>query len=231
MEILTINDIEIEIERKNIKNIHLRIYPPDARVHISAPKRMALDTIRLFVISKMIWINKKVELVKSREFQSVKEYISGENHYYKGNIYILNVIYKNSTPKVEINESGFINLYVREGSSTKKKEAVLREWYRKELKEEIEPIVKKWEKVLGVEVNDWDVKKLKTIWGSCNTRTHHILFNLELIKKPAYCIEYVVLHELTHLIVRLHNAKFHSIVETRIPNWKEIKTELNNFIL
>jgi len=231
MEVIVVNKIHVEVEWKDIKNIHLTVYPPDARVHISAPLAMSADSVRLYIITKLEWINKRIEMVRNQARQSEREYVSGENHYYKGIRYRLNVIYRNAPPVVELKGTRSINLYVREGSSSEKKGEVLREWYRAELKEALQQIVTKWEEILQVQAKHWEVKQMKTLWGSCNSRSRHIIFNLELIKKPTQCIEYIVAHEMTHLVERLHNSRFTAILDNHIPNWRQLKDELNEFIV
>lgn len=231
MVIITVNRIPVEVEWKNIKNIHLTVYPPDARVHISAPMAMTADSVRLYAITKLEWINKRIEMIRNQARQSDREYVSGENHYYKGLRYLLNVIYHNAPPLVELKGAKHINLYVREGSSVVKRREVLKEWYRAELKETLPPIIAKWEQILQAQPKQWEVKQMKTLWGSCNTRSKHLIFNLELIKKPTQCIEYIVAHEMTHLVERLHNSKFIAILDNHIPNWRQLKDELNEFIV
>lgn len=231
MQTITVNRIPVEVEWKDIKNIHLTVYPPDAHVHISAPITMTVDSVRLYIISKLEWINKRIEMVKNQARQSAREYVSGENHYYKGIRYQLKVIYHDAPPVVELRGTKTLNLYVRENSSIEKKAEVLREWYRSQLKETLVPLISKWEEILQVKPNHWEVKQMKTLWGSCNTRTRRIIFNLELIKKPTHCIEYIVAHEMTHLIERLHNSRFTALLDNHIPNWRQIKDELNEFIV
>ena len=231
MEIITVNKIAVEVEWKDIKNIHLTVYPPDSRVHISAPLSMQLDSIRLYIITKLEWINKRMEMIRNQARQTDREYVSGENHYYKGIRYRLNVVYQKAPPTVVIKGTQFIDLYVRESSTLEKRAEVMREWYRAELKETLKPLVEKWEEILQVKVRHWEVKQMKTLWGSCNHKTQRIIFNLELIKKPTHCIEYIVAHEITHLVERLHNSKFTSILDAHIPTWRLLKDELNEFVV
>ncbi|MDD4822849.1 MAG: SprT family zinc-dependent metalloprotease [Bacteroidales bacterium] len=231
MQVITVNKIPVEVEWKEIKNIHLTVYPPDARVHISVPISMTADSVRLYIITKLGWISKRIEMIRNQSRQSSREYVSGENHYYKGVRYRLNVVTRDAPPAVEIKGTRHINLYVREGTSSEKRGEVIREWYRAELKETLPPLVVKWEEILQVHAGNWEVKQMKTLWGSCNTRTKHILFNLELIKKPTQCIEYIVAHEMTHLVERLHNSKFTALLDQHIPNWRQIKDELNEFVV
>lgn len=231
MEIITVNRIPVEVEWKEIKNIHLTVYPPDARVHISAPMNMQKDSIRLYIITKLGWINKRIEMILNQARQTGREYVSGENHYYKGIRYRLNVVYQQAPPAVSFNGTQFINLYIREGSNIEKRAEVMREWYRSELKATLPPIIEKWEEILKAKANHWEVKQMKTLWGSCNHKTKRLIFNLELIKKPTHCIEYIVAHEMTHLVERLHNSRFTAILDAHIPNWRMLKDELNEFII
>ncbi|MDR0612556.1 MAG: M48 family metallopeptidase [Dysgonamonadaceae bacterium] len=229
MEYININNINIEVEYKPIKNIHLSVYPPNGRVHISAPETMKKESVRLYAIFKLSWVKRQIEKVQNQERQTPREYVSGENHYFKGLRYRLNVIERNASPKIELQGRRYIKMYVRPGSTIEKKEEVLREWYRDELKQILKPMVSKWENILQVKVSYWEVKQMKTLWGSCNTRTKRIIFNLELAKKPVYCIEYIVTHELAHLIERLHNATFTALLDVHLPDWQRLKDELNEF--
>lgn len=231
MKIINVLNISAEVEWKKIKNIHLTIYPPNARIHVSAPLFMREEAIRLFLISKQAWIKQKVSQVLNQNRQTPREYVSGENHYFKGQRFRLKVIYHNAPAKVEIQGNEFINLYVREGVTEERKAEIIKEWYREKLKETLPELISKWEAIIGVKANKWSIKQMKTIWGSCNHRTKNILFNLELIKKPLHCIEYVVVHELLHIKVRLHNKEYISLLNKYFPNWKQIKDELNEFIV
>ena len=231
MTIIEVANISAEVEWKNIKNVHLTIYPPNARVHVSAPIGMAEEAVRLFLITKMSWINQRVSQVLDQSRQTPRDYVSGENHYFKGHRYRLKVLYHHASAKVEIQGNEYIKLYVREGTTAARRAEVLREWYRAELKLMLPPLIAKWEKILGVSVNKWEVKQMKTLWGSCNHRTQNIIFNLELIKKPVRCIEYIVVHELLHIKVRLHNEEYTSLLTKYFPSWKQLKEELNEFIV
>ena len=231
MTIISISDISAEIEWKDIKNVHLTIYPPNARIHVSAPLAMTEEAVRLFLITKQSWIRKQVSLVLDQNRQTPREYVSGENHYFKGHRYRLKVVYHNAPPKVEIQGNEYIVLFVRKGTTVERRAEILREWYRFEFKSILPVLIAKWEETLGVKVNKWEVKQMKTLWGSCNHRTHNVIFNLELIKKPLHCIEYIVVHELLHIKVRLHNEEYTSLLNRYFPNWKQLKDELNEFIV
>lgn len=231
MTVIEVANISAEVEWKNIKNVHLTIYPPNARVHVSAPIGMTEEAVRLFLITKIPWINQRVSQILDQSRQTPREYVSGENHYFKGHRYRLKVLYHNAPAKVEIQGNEYIKLYVREGATEERRAEVLREWYRSELKLMLHPLITKWEKLLEVRVNKWEVKQMKTLWGSCNHRTRNIIFNLELIKKPLPCIEYIVVHELLHIRVRLHNEEYTELLNCYFPNWRNLKAELNEFIV
>lgn len=231
MEKLIISDIEIELTKKNIKNLHLSVHPPDGRVRISAPQHMDIDSIRLFAISKLSWIRRQQKKYINQEREPEKEYVSGENHYFLGQRYLLNLIYINKRKQgVEIRNKKYIDLYVRENTPKYLRERAMTEWYRRELKKLIPTIIAKWEPIIGVEVNEFGVKKMKTRWGSCNPKAKRIWLNLELVKKSPTCIEYVVVHEMTHLLERKHNERFIAYMDKFLPNWRAIKEELNGLI-
>lgn len=231
MEKLIINDIEIELAKKKIKNLHLSVHPPDGRVRISAPQHMDIDSIRLFAISKLSWIRKQQKKFINQERQPEREYVSGESHYFLGQRYLLNVIYTNKRKQgVEIKNKKYIDLYVRENTPKYLRERLMTEWYRKELRELIPPLIAKWEPILGVRVNEFGIKKMKTRWGSCNPEVKRIWLNLELAKKSPTCIEYVLVHEMAHLLERSHNETFVAYMDKFLPNWRAIKAELNGLI-
>ena len=232
MTILTINDVEIQVTKKNIKNIHLSIHPPNGEVRISAPKKMTDDTIRIFALSKISWIKKHQSKFENQERIPELEYISGENHYYFGQLYILNVIYQSSNrAKVEIRNKNYIDLYVKEGTNKEKRRNVMKEWYRKELKKAIPSMIEKWEKVMGVTVEEWGIKQMKTRWGTCNPKAKRVWLNLELVKKPYHCLEYIIVHEMAHLIERGHGDKFKAIMDKYYPDWRNVRKELNGLVI
>ena len=228
---IEVGNIVIDVVRKNIKNLHLAVYPPTGRVRIAAPLRVNDNAIRLFIVSKIGWIKKHQSKFDNQERQSEREFISGESHYYFGNRYLLNVIYHDSKPKVEIRNKTYLDLYVRLGSNQLQRQKILTEWYRYKLKEQIPNLIDKWKYIVGVEINDWSVKKMKTRWGSCNRKNKRIWINLELAKKPIHCLEFIIVHELTHLLERHHNAHFKGLMDGFMPNWRFYKEELNRFIL
>lgn len=223
---ITIENIDIELIRKNIKNIHLSVHPPDGRVRLSVPKRMDDEAVRLFVISKLSWINKHKKKYSLQERQAEIEFLSGESHYFLGSRYILNIIETTGKQRVQLRDDKYIDLYVRENSTKEKREKIMLEWYRQKLKMLIPGYIEKWENIIGVRVNDWGVKLMKTRWGTCNIRDKRIWINLELAKKNVTCLEYIVVHEMVHLLERYHNDVFKGYMSEFLPNWKSIKNEL-----
>lgn len=231
MHQITVSDITIDVERKDIKNMHLGVYPPGGRVRISTPLNIDDESVRLFVISKLSWIRKQQRLFKEQARQTEREYVSGESHYLWGERYLLNVIYQKGNPQVVLRNKTYIDLYVREGSGQVQRQRFMTEWYRKQLKEVIPELVEKWEDLIGVRVNDWGVKQMKTKWGTCNIEAGRIWLNLELAKKPERCLEYIIVHEMVHLLERNHNERFVALMDQFMPKWRTYRDELNEFPL
>lgn len=231
MHKITVGNISIDVVRKDIENLHLGVYPPKGRVRIASPLKIDDEAVRLFAISKMAWIKKQQLKFETQQRQSKRQFISGESHYYKGKRYLLNVIYHNAAPKVEIRNKNRIDLYVRVGSNTEQREKMLTEWYRKQLKDQIPTLIDKWQKIIGVKVQDWGIKKMKTKWGTCTIEKGRIWLNLELSKKPEHCVEYIVVHEMVHLLERNHNDRFVTHMDKFMPRWHFYKDELNNSML
>ena len=227
MDKITVGNIDIELHRKKIKNIHLTVYPTEGRVRLSVPKQMGDEEVRNFVVSKLAWINKQRSKAAAQEKQAEREFVSGESHYFLGEEYLLNVIETTGKQHVELRNNKYLYLYARQGSSIKKREKILSEWYRQSLKEIIPPLIEKWEKIIGVSVNDFGIKLMKTRWGTCNIRDRRIWINLELAKKNLKCIEYIVVHEMVHLLEKHHNQIFKNYMSKFLPDWKNIKDELN----
>lgn len=226
MQQLELGNIVIDVEHKDIKNIHLSVYPPNGKVHISAPNRMDLDTIRVFAISKLQWIKKQQESFAKQARETPREYLTRESHYFLGQRYLLKVIKHGSSPKV-VRKHKQIVLYIKPNAPFEKRKEVINEWYRQELRKLLPDIISKWEKVIGVECNEFGIKKMKTKWGTCNTEAKRIWLNLELAKKPVECIEYIVVHELVHILERSHNERFISYMNKFMPKWEFYREELN----
>ena len=222
---IKLNDIVVVVTQKQIKNIHLSVYP-NGQVKISAPLHMNQETLRTFLISKLGWIKQKQTKFQNQQRETPRECINRESHYVWGQRYLLKVIEHDAQPKIILGHSE-MQLYVRANSSQEYKQAVVDEWLRYELKKAIPPLLEKWQPIMGVEVKKFFVQKMKTRWGSCNYTQGNVRFNSELAKKPPVCLEYVVVHELAHLLEPSHNARFHSLMSQFLPNWKLIKAELN----
>ncbi len=223
---LRISDLVIDVVKKNIRNMHLRVYPAGI-VRISAPLRVKDEAILRFAVSKLAWIGKQKSKFTSRMQEPKGEYVSGESHYFLGERYLLRVLYHDAPPKIDISNESHILLYVREGSDLRKRESVMKEWYRTRLKELTPPLIEKWQKVIGVQVKDWGVKKMKTRWGSCNVKARKIWLNLELAKKPLYFLEFIILHEMVHLLEKNHSDEFKSYLDEFMPAWRQYEEELN----
>jgi len=228
MSMIYVDDVEVELNKKNIKGIYLSVHPPYGKVKLSVPLKMNDEDIKAFIISKLPWIMRQKERFVAQGKLPEEEFTSGEFHYYFGRRLILNVIYLDKGPsRVELRDNKYIDLYVKQGDSRERKEKILNEWYRRELKDRIPPLIKKWEKEMGVKVNAWGVKRMKSRWGSCNVLDKRIWINLELAKKPLHCLEYIVVHEMAHLLERGHGKRFIAVMNRFLPDWRTIKAELN----
>lgn len=230
MENLTISNIEIEIQKKNIKNLHLSVLPPQGKVRVSAPKNMNNQAIRTFVITKIGWIRQQQDKFKNQPRQYEREYVSGESVYLWGQRYRLEVVYSNVCNEIKLNGDRLI-FQVREASTVKQRAKVINDWYRENLKKAIPQLLEKWEKIIGVIDNDCRVKNMKTRWGTCNVKDKRIWLNLQLAKKYPRCLEYVIVHELVHLLEKKHNKIFIDYMDYFLPNWRITKEELNALIL
>jgi predicted metal-dependent hydrolase len=227
MHQIVVNELVVDVVRKKIKNLHLAVYPPNGRVRVAAPLHIDDEAVRLAVISRWTWIRRQQAKFAEQERQSAREYISGESHYFQGNRYLLDVIYRNAPPQVLIHSNTRLELFVRPGSDIFQRERVLLNWYRQQLKEQIPAFIAKWEAVIGVEVADWRIKQMKTKWGTCNIEQRRIWLNLELAKKSTRCLEYIIVHELVHLLERKHNEHFITLMDQFMPQWRLLRAELN----
>ncbi len=225
---MDIDGIAVEIVRKNIKHLYLRVIAANGRVRVSAPLHLDDDEIRLAVMSRQAWIRRKQSQLERLQRQSGGDYVTGESHYFEGVRYRLNVIEQDSPPAVMLPDESTIVLSVRPGTERSKRGETLDHWYRKQLQDRLPALIDKWERNIGVKVNEVRIRKMKTRWGTCNRRARRIWLNLELMKKPATCLEYVVVHELVHLIERKHNNRFRNLMDKHLPQWRKHKDELNS---
>lgn len=226
MEFIKLGDIKVEVEQKQIKNVHLSVYPPTGRVRIAAPARMNMDTIRIYAISKLAWIKKQQAKLREAAREPARDFLTKESHYYLGKRYLLKVIHEEAQPKVLIKHNR-IELYVRPKATKTKRKQVMDEWYRERLKELVPKYIVEYEKVMKVQISEFGIRKMKTKWGTCNIEAKRIWLNLELAKKPIPCIEYIVVHEMVHLLERNHNDRFVAYMNKYLPGWKSVKQELN----
>jgi predicted metal-dependent hydrolase len=228
---ITVSGLLIEVVRKKIKNLHLGVYPPNGRVRVAAPLHVSDEAVRLAIITRLAWIKRQQAKFGGQERQTERQFVSGESHYFQGRRYRLNVVYQKGANRVVVRNKSTIDLYVREGSDASQRQRVVVKWYREQLKAMIPPMIGKWESIIGVKVDDWGVKQMKTRWGTCIVKARRIWLNLELIKKPVQCLEYVVVHEMVHLLERHHNDRFAARMDTFMPQWRLHREELNQSAL
>ncbi len=224
---LTVNHINVEVIRKDIKNLHLGVYPPNGRVRVAVPLAVSDEAVRLAVVDKLSWIKRQQAKFIAQARQSQRAMVSGESHYFLGRRYRLRVLEHQGAGKVMLRNKAILELHVKTETTAEQREKVLYQWYREQLKQLIPPLLEKWQPLLGVEVSAWGVKKMKTKWGACNTQARRIWLNLELAKKPVQCLEYIVVHELVHLLERHHNDRFTAVMDQHLSNWRIYRDELN----
>lgn len=223
---IQLGDISVDVVRKDIKNVHLSIHPPTGRVRIAAPERMRLEIVRVFAISKLAWIKKHQRKMRDQEREAPREYLNRESHYVWGKRYLLKLVEEDAPPGVELKLSSLI-IRTRPGSGKEVKEAVLYRWYRDQIKDATPQLIEKWQRLMRVKVDDFFVQRMKTKWGSCNQKRGTIRINSELAKKPRECLEYIVVHEMVHLLERTHNERFRALMDQFMPKWHSYRDSLN----
>lgn len=228
MPVMQIGSLEVQLNRKAIKHLHISVLPPDGRVRVSAPKNMTDTAIRMAVISRLPWIKKQQQSFAEQPRQSKRELVGGESHYLWGRRYRLELTERTGRHEMFRQGNSKLHLWVKPGTSRDNKARVLDDFYRHEMKQRIAELLAYWQPVLGVEVVDWGVRKMKTKWGSCNIQSKRIWLNLELAKKPPECLEYILVHELVHLLERHHNDRFRQYMDRYLPDWQERRTLLNS---
>lgn len=224
---ITVGGIAVDVVRKDIKNLHLGVYPPHGRVRVAAPLVVNDEAVRLAVIDKLGWIRRQKAKFAEQPRQSQREMVSGESHYFLGRRYRLRVHEHDGRARVALRGVASLDLFVRPGATPDQRESALMRWHRAQLKALIPPLLEKWQPVLGVQVAAWGVKAMKTKWGSCNASARHVWFNLELAKKPVQCIEYIVVHELAHMLEKRHNEQFMALMDRHLPHWRQHRAMLN----
>jgi len=223
---IQLGEIVADVVLKNIKNVHLSVYPPNGHVRISAPERMSLDNIRAYAVTKLDWIKAQQAKLRAQERVTPRDYVDGESHFLWGKRYLLSVMETDSAPHVRV-KGRRIQLHVRSGSTAQQREDILEAWLRTQLKAAVPAVIEKWEPRLGVEVERFHVQRMKTKWGSCSPLRQAIRLNTELAKKPVECLEYIVVHEMVHLLEPSHNSRFVGLMRDNMPKWKYYRDELN----
>lgn len=226
MDVIQIGSLKVEVDRKNIINAHLGVYPPDGRIRVAAPTDMTIDSIRLLVISKLGWIKSQIKTFKNQDREIKRQYLAGESHYFWGRRYLLDIVDTTDKPTVVV-KGNQIQLHIDEQATSEVREKALDQWYRTELKTEANKFLDNWLSELNLNPVNWEIRKMKTQWGSCLPSENKIILNSELVKQPYHSLEYVIVHELLHLIVPEHNDQFFKLLGSKLPNWQERKADLN----
>jgi predicted metal-dependent hydrolase len=224
---IDVRGIPVEVVRKDIKNLHLGVYPPGGRVRVAVPRRLDDEAVRLAVISRLAWIRRQQDRFEQQVRQSERELVTGESLYFEGRRYRLDVVEHESTPTVRVTTATTMALRVRPGTSAEQRQALLGRWYRERLREQLPGLVDKWQPRIGVTVAEVHIRRMKTRWGSCNASAQRIWLNSELAKKPAACLEYILVHEMIHLLERHHNERFRELMDSLMPTWRMRREELN----
>ena len=224
---IQVSDIPVEIVRKDIKNLHIGVYPPYGRVRVAAPLQLDDEVVRLAVVSRLGWIRRQQGAFEQQDRQSEREMVTGESHYFQGRRYRLDVVVYDGPASVRLINNKTIQLQIRAKDDNSYRRRVLHQWYREHLKKQIPALLAKWEPRVGVSVAEVRIKKMKTRWGSCNSNARRVWLNLELAKKPVVCLEYILVHEMVHILERHHNEHFREMMNALIPKWQSIRDELN----
>ncbi|MCL1620345.1 M48 family metallopeptidase [Ralstonia pseudosolanacearum] len=223
---IVLGDLHVDVIRKTIKNLHLAVLPPHGKVRIAAPRYMKLDTIRVFVISKLAWIKAQQHKMQMQEREAPREYLDRESHYVWGKRYLMKRVEEDAAPAVALQPKQLV-LQVRPHTDEARCQDILDGWYREQIRAVVPALVAKWEPVMGVKVGRVFVQRMKTQWGSCNPASGAIRLNTDLAKKPPECLEYIVVHEMVHLLEPTHNARFSSLMSLFLPQWQQLREMLN----
>jgi predicted metal-dependent hydrolase len=229
-ETIQIGELSIRVSRKDIKHVHLSVHPPDGRVTLSTPSATRLEVARAYAISKLGWIRAQQQKFRSQARETPRQFVTRESHYLWGRRYLLIVVHANDKPHVRLDHRR-ITLTVRPSSSAEKRGEVMHEWHKMLLHEVVPVLIKKWEAKLGVRVQRYFLQRMKTRWGGCNQRAGHIRLNTELVKKPKDLLEYIIVHEMAHLLEPTHSERFTALLDRHYPTWREARAELNELPL
>ncbi|WP_206072561.1 YgjP family zinc-dependent metalloprotease [Magnetospirillum sp. ME-1] len=230
METIELGDLSIAVTRKDIKNVHLSVHPPDGRVTLAVPSVTRLEVARAYAISKLHWIREQQRKLAEQARETPRQFVTRESHYLWGRRYLMTVEGRDTKPSVKLDHKRIV-LTVRPGSDAAKRAEVIHDWHKALLHEVLPSLIKKWERKLDVMVSGYFLQRMKTKWGSCNHEAGHIRLNTELVKKPKDLLEYVVVHEMAHLIEPTHSERFISILDMQFPTWREARAELNELPL
>jgi predicted metal-dependent hydrolase len=224
---LSVGGIRVAVVRKAIKNLHLGVYPPAGRVRVAAPLSISDNAVRVAVVGKLSWIRRQQAAFARQPRQSRREMVSGETHYFLGRPHRLRVVETLGPSQVRRRNNRIIELLVRPDTDSASREMTLQKWYRDQLRQLVPALLEKWETVLGVRVAQWGIKRMKTKWGSCNSGARRVWVNLDLATKPPECLDFIVLHELVHLIEVRHNDRFVALMNHHMPTWRQRRKVLN----
>ena len=230
-KIITVNGLAVRVIRKKIKNLHLAVYPPDGCIRIAVPEIIDDEAVRLAIVSRYEWIKRQIKSFQDQARESARELTTGESHLYLGKRYLLDIVHTSKRPFIEIRNKKALVLNIDQNNDVESRRELLLDWYRKEMKRILPPIIQRWEIKSGLKVGSYGIKRMKTKWGSCNPVHKRIWVNLELIKKPINCIEYIVVHEMVHFLERTHNEKFIFHMNRLMPGWRNLRDELNKLPL
>jgi predicted metal-dependent hydrolase len=230
MEMIQLAEISIQVTRKDIKNVHLSVHPPNGRVTLAAPKATRLEVARAYAISKLGWIRAQREKLAGQARETPRQHIERESHFLWGRRHLLTIEHRDAKPTVSLDHNR-IKLTVRPGSDPNKRAAVIHEWHKSLLHSVVPGLIRKWEAKLGVEVAGYFLQRMKTKWGSCNHRAGNIRLNTELVKKPKDLLEYVIVHEMVHMLEPNHSERFVALLDKHYPSWREARMELNELPL
>ncbi|MDX9960867.1 MAG: SprT family zinc-dependent metalloprotease [Aliarcobacter sp.] len=227
---IVVSGLEIIIERKDIKNLHIGVYPPNGKIRVATPLKLNDEAVRLAVISRLSWIKKQQQSFLKQPRQSKREMITGESHYFFGKRYLLDVKYQNAKYEI-IKKHSKLQLFVKENTTVENRLKVLEKYYRDNLTIELDKLINKWQNTIEIKIDSWKIQKMKTQWGSCNIEDKRLIFNLELAKVPIDCIEYIVVHEMLHLLERHHNYNFKVLMDKYLSDWQSRKEELKGIYI
>ena len=227
MQTIELGDFVIEVLKKDIKNVHLSVHPPTGGVRISAPLRMKLETIRVFAVSKLPWIKRQQKRLRGQQREMPREYLDRESHFVWGKRYLLRIVESEASPSVELQHRSIV-LRVRPNTNRERREAIIEEWYRAQLKGAVPRLIAKWEPILGIKVRRIFVRRMKTKWGSYSAKLGGIRLNTSLAKKLPQHLEYVLVHEMVHFLERRHDDRFIALMDLHLPQWRNTRRALNS---